>query len=224
MTGRRSWSALELSPEAEQILALARQFAEERLQPTAEARDANEDRFDADIHRELGELGFLAMRVPERYDGLGLDLVTYLYVLEELAWGDAGVAVSVSIHNSLAAAILLRRGSEAQRDEWLPRMASGEVLGAFSLSEAGAGTDAAALRTQATPTEGGWILNGEKMWVTNGASADVVLTFARTDTAEDRRGSRGISAFLLPRGRTACRSAGKRERWVSGARRPSLCL
>ena len=82
MTGRRSWSALDLSSEAEQILALARQFAEERLQPTAEARDANEDRFDAAIHRELGELGFLAMRVPKRYDGLGLDLVTYLYVLE----------------------------------------------------------------------------------------------------------------------------------------------
>ena len=134
MTGRRSWSALDLSSEAEQILTLARQFAEERLQPTAEARDSNEDRFDDAIHRELGELGFLAMRVPERYDGLGLDLVTYLYVLEELAWGDAGVAVSVSIHNSLTAAILLRRGSDAQRDEWLPRMASGRVLGAFSLS------------------------------------------------------------------------------------------
>lgn len=211
MTGRRSWSALELSSEAEQILTLARQFAEERLQPTAEARDAHEDRFDAAIHRELGELGFFAMRVPERYDGLGLDLVTYLYVLEELAWGDAGVAVSVSIHNSLAAAILLRRGSETQREEWLPRMASGEVLGAFSLSEAGAGTDAAALRTQATPADGGWILNGEKMWVTNGASADVVLVFARTDTAEDRRGSRGISAFLLPAG-TDGLSVGRKER------------
>ena len=211
MTGRRSWSGLELSSEAEQILTLARQFAKERLQPTAEARDANEDRFDAEVHRELGELGFLAMRVPERYDGLGLDLVTYLYVLEELAWGDAGVAVSVSIHNSLPVSILLRRGSEAQRETWLPRMASGEVLGAFSLSEAGAGTDAAALRTQATRTEGGWILNGEKMWVTNGASADVVLTFARTDTAEDRRGSRGIGAFLLPRG-TDGLSVGRKER------------
>ena len=211
MTGRRSWSALELSSEAEQILTLARQFAEERLQPTAEARDANEDRFDAAIHRELGELGFLAMRVPERYDGLGIDFVTYLYVLEELAWGDAGVAVSVSIHNSLAAGILLRRGSEAQREEWLPRMASGEVLGAFSLSEAGSGTDAAALRTQATRADGGWILNGEKMWVTNGASADVVLIFARTDTVDDRRGPRGISAFLLPAGTNGL-SVGRKER------------
>ena len=211
MQHRRSYTALQLSTEARQVLELARQFAEERLRPTAEARDANEEVFDAEIHRELGELGFLAMRVPERYDGLGLDLATYLYVLEELAWGDAGVAVSVSVHNSLPVSILLRRGTEAQRKRWLPRMASGEVLGAFSLSEAGAGTDAGALRTQAVRTEGGWVVSGEKMWVTNGGAADVVLMFARTDTPEDRRGTRGIGAFLLPAG-TEGLSIGKKER------------
>ena len=208
---RRSYTALQLSSEAQQVLELARQFAEERLRPTAEARDANEEVFDGEIHRELGELGFLAMRVPERYDGLELDLATYLYVLEELAWGDPGVAVSVSVHNSLPVSILLRHGNEAQRKRWLPRMASGEVLGAFSLSEAGAGTDAAALRTQATRTDGGWVINGEKMWVTNGASADVVLLFARTDAPEDRRGTRGIGAFLLPAGVEGL-SVGKKER------------
>ncbi|WP_419161821.1 acyl-CoA dehydrogenase family protein [Candidatus Palauibacter sp.] len=210
-THRRAWSALQLSAEARQVLGLARQFAEERLRPTAETRDANEETFDVAIHGELAELGFLAMRVPERYDGLGLDLVTYLYVLEELAWGDAGVAVSVSVHNSLPVSILLRRGSEAQRQHWLPRMAGGEVLSAFSLSEAGAGTDAAALRTQATRTDGGWVLNGEKLWVTNGGSADLILIFARTDTPEDRRGSRGIGAFLLPAGVEGL-SVGRKER------------
>ena len=210
-THRRAYSAIELSSEARQVLDLARQFAEERLRPTAEARDANEDVFDEAIHRELGDLGFLAMRVPERYDGLGLDLVTYLYVLEELAWGDAGVAVSVSVHNSLPVSILLRHGSEAQRQAWLPRMASGEVLGAFSLSEAGAGTDAAALRTQATRADGGWLINGEKMWVTNGASADVILMFARTDTPADRRGARGIGTFLLPAGVEGL-AVGRKER------------
>ena len=210
-THRRAYTALELSEEARQILDLARQFAEERLKPTAAARDANEDVFDEAIHRELRGLGFLAMRVPERYDGLGLDLATYLYVLEELAWGDAGVAVSVSVHNSLPVSILLRRGSEAQRQRWLPRMASGEVLGAFSLSEAGAGTDAAALRTQAVRADGGWVINGEKLWVTNGASADLVLMFARTDTPEDRRGTRGIGAFLVPSGVEGL-SVGRKER------------
>lgn len=210
-THRRAYTAIELSPEARAVVDLARRFAEERLRPTADGRDASEDAFDASIHRELGELGFLAMRVPERYDGLGLDLATYLYVLEELAWGDAGVAVSVSVHNSLPVSILLRHGSEAQRERWLPRMASGEVLGAFSLSEAGAGTDAAALRTQATRADGGWVVNGEKMWVTNGASAGVVLMFARTDTPEDRRGTRGIGAFLLPAG-TRGLAVGRKER------------
>ena len=222
---RRSFTAIDPSPEALQILELARQFAEERLRPTAEARDAREDEFDSEIHRELGELGFLAMRVPEEYDGLGLDLLTYLYVLEELAWGDAGVAVSVSVHNSLPVSIILDHGSEAQRRRWLPAMASGEALAAFSLSEAGAGTDAAALRTQATREDGGWVLNGEKMWATNGASAGLVLTFARTDSPGDRRGSRGIGAFLVPAG-TQGFGAGKKEKKMGqrGSETVSLVL
>ncbi len=207
----RAFSGIDLPEESKQVLALARQFAEERLRPTAAERDANEEVFDTEIHAELGALGFLGMRVPEEYDGLGLDLLTYLYVLEELAWGDAGVAVSVSVHNSLPVSILLRRGSEAQKQAWLPKMARGEALAAFSLSEAGAGTDAAALRTQATRDGADWILNGEKMWVTNGAAADLVFTFARTDSPEDRKGSRGIGAFLVPKG-TDGFSAGKKER------------
>ena len=137
-----SYSAIDLAPESRQILELSRQFAEERLRPTAEAREANEDVFDAQIHRELGEWGFLGMRVPEEYDGLGLDLLTYLYVLEELAWGDSSVAVSVSVHNSLPVQILLERGTEEQRRRWLPEMASGAVLTAFSLSEAGSAPSA----------------------------------------------------------------------------------
>ncbi|MCG8468670.1 MAG: acyl-CoA dehydrogenase family protein [Gemmatimonadetes bacterium] len=209
--GPRAFSGIDLSEDALPVLELARQFAEERLRPTAEARDESEDVFDADIHRELGELGFLGMRVPEEHDGLGLDLLTYLYVLEELAWGDAGVAVSVSVHNSLPVSILLARGSEDQKREWLPKMARGEALAAFSLSEAGAGTDAAALRAHATRDGDDWILNGEKLWVTNGASADLVFTFVRTDTREDRKGTRGIGAFVLPKG-TEGFSAGKKER------------
>jgi len=207
----RGFSGIDLPEQSIQILELARQFAEERLRPSAAERDANEGVFDAEIHRELGELGFMGMRVPEEYDGLDLDLVTYLYVLEELAWGDAGVAVSVSVHNSLPVSILLKRGSEAQKQLWLPKMARGEALAAFALSEAGAGTDAAALRTQATLEGDRWTLSGEKMWVTNGASADVVFTFARTDSAEDRKGSRGIGAFLIPQG-TDGFTPGKKER------------
>ena len=222
---RRSFSGIGLPPESTRILELARQFAEERLRPTAEERDANEDRFDTGIHVELGELGFFAMRVPEEYGGLGLDLLTYLYVIEELAWGDAGVAVSVSVHNSLPVTLLVRHGSDAQKERWLPAMARGEVLAAFSLSEAGAGSDAAALRTQAVRDGDDWALDGEKMWVTNGASADLLVLFARTDTPDDRRGTRGIGAFIVPTDVEGLR-AGKKERKMGqrGSETVSLVL
>lgn len=222
---RRSFSGIGLSPESTQILELARQFADERLRPTAETRDEDEDRFDAAIHGELGELGFLGMRVPEEYDGLGLDLITYLYVLEELARGDAGVAVSVSVHNSLPVSLLVAEGTSDQKERWLPAMARGEVMAAFSLSEAGAGTDAAALRTQAVRDGDGWVLDGEKMWVTNGASADLILLFARTDTPEERRGHHGIGAFIVPSDVEGLR-AGKKERKMGqrGSETVSLVL
>lgn len=222
---RRSFSGIDLPSESLQILGLARGFAEERLRPTAEDRDAHEDTFDADVHRELGELGFLGMRVPEAYGGLDLDLLTYLYVLEELAWGDAGVAVSVSVHNSLPVSILSSRGSDDQKERWLPRMAAGDLLAAFSLSEAGAGSDAAALRTQAVLDGDEWVLNGEKMWVTNGASADLVFTFVRTDEPDERRGTRGIGAFVIPKN-TAGFEAGKKERKMGqrGSETVSLVL
>jgi alkylation response protein AidB-like acyl-CoA dehydrogenase len=208
---RRSFTGLDLAEEQLLILQLARDFAEERLRPTAEGRDVNEHSFDTDVHRELGELGFLGMLVPEEYDGLGLDLLTYLYVLEELAWGDPSVAVSVSVHNSLPVSVLARHGTEEQRERWLRPMGRGEMLGAFSLSEANAGTDAANLQAQAVREGDEWVLNGSKLWVTNGASADLVLTFVRTDTPEDRRGGRGIGGFFIPQ-ETPGFNPGKKER------------
>jgi alkylation response protein AidB-like acyl-CoA dehydrogenase len=206
----RSLTGLGLAEEQVQILQLARDFAQDRLRPTAEERDENEDRFDVEVHRELAELGFLGMLAPEEYDGFGLDFLTYLYVLEELAWGDAGVAVSVSVHNSLPVSILVQHGTDEQKERWLRPMARGEALGAFSLSEANAGTDAASLETQAVREGDAWILNGSKLWVTNGASADLVLTFVRTDSPGDRRGSRGIGAFIIPQD-TPGFTTGKKE-------------
>ena len=112
--------------------------------------------------------------------------------------GDAAVAISMSVHNTLPTQILLCHGSEAQKERWLRPLARGDLLGAFALSEADAGSDAAALRTQAVRTADGWVLNGAKAWVTNGAVADVVVAMARTDTADVRRGARGIGAFVVP--------------------------
>ncbi len=195
---RRSHAGARLTEEQRQILGLARSFAERELRPTAAERDENELAFDRRPVEQLGELGFLGMLIPEEYDGLGLDMLTYLYVLEEIAWGDPSVAVSMSVHNSLPTQTLLRHGSDEQKERWLRPMARGELLGAFSLSEADAGSDAAAITAQAVPDGDGWLLDGAKMWVTNGASADLVLMMVRTDEATDRRGSRGIGAFLVP--------------------------
>ena len=195
---RRSHGGARLTEEQREILLMARKFARNELRPGAAERDQNEEAFDLGPVRQLGELGFLGMLIPEEYDGLGLDMLTYLYVLEEIAWGDAAVAVSMSVHNSLPTQTLLRHGTEAQKERWLKRMARGEVLGAFSLSEADAGSDAAAITAQATRDGDGWRLNGAKMWVTNGASADLVLMMVRTDDPANRKGSKGIGAFLVP--------------------------
>ena len=195
---RRSHAGARLTEEQRQILILARSFAERELRPTAAERDENELTFDRGPVDQLGELGFLGMLIPEEYDGLGLDMLTYLYVLEEIAWGDPSVAVSMSVHNSLPTQTLLRHGTDEQKDRWLKPMARGEILGAFSLSEADAGSDASAITAQAVRDGDGWRLDGAKMWVTNGASADLILMMVRTDEAGDRKGSRGIGAFLVP--------------------------
>ncbi len=186
-----------LTSEQEQVVELARAFAVERLAPFAAERDRAHG-FDRSLLRQMAELGFFGMLIPEAYDGLGLDTATYLLALEELAAGDAAVAISVAVHNSLPAQLLLRHGSAAQRERWLRPLARGELLGAFALSEADAGSDAAALRSQAVRTADGWVLNGAKAWVTNGAVADVVLALARTDTPAQRLGARGIGCFVVP--------------------------
>src|SRR5205807_2667148 len=146
---------------------------------------------------KLGDLGFLGMLLPEQYDGLGLDTLTYLVALEEIATVDASVAVLMSVHNSLPTQMILRWGSADQKERFLRPMARGEALGAFALSEPDAGSDAASLRTQAVRDGDCWVLNGTKAWVSSGPMAGVVLAMARTDAPQDRRGARGIGAFVV---------------------------
>ena len=189
-------SLTPLTADQAEIQRTARAFARAELAPKAAELD-RESRFDPALIGQLGELGFLGMLLPEEYDGLGMDSLTYLLALEEIAAADASAAVLMSVHNSLPTQMLLRYGSEEQRQRWLPPMARGEVLGAFALSEPDAGSDAAALRTQAVRDGDHWVLNGTKAWVTNGNCAGVILAMARTDTAESRRGGRGISAFII---------------------------
>ena len=190
----------ELLPLTEDQIAiqrLARDFANAELAPHAAAwdRDAH---FERSVVARMGELGFLGMLIPEEFDGLGLDTSSYLLALEEIAAVDASVAVMMSVHNSLPTQMILNFGSDAQRQRWLRPMARGELLGAFALSEPDAGSDAASLRTQAVrQPDGSWVLDGAKSWVTNGNTADVILAMARTDSGDARRGSKGISTFIV---------------------------
>lgn len=186
-----------LAPEQQQIRELARDFAAEQLRPHAEAWD-RDAAFPRSVIDQLGELGFLGMLLPEEWDGLGLDTTTYLLALEQIAWGDASVAVAMSVHNSLPTQMILRHGTPEQKDRWLKPMARGELLGGFALSEADAGSDAAALAAQAERVDGGWVLNGAKAWITNGGFGDVVIAMCRTDLPGDRRGAKGIGAFIVP--------------------------
>jgi alkylation response protein AidB-like acyl-CoA dehydrogenase len=191
-----AWALTPLTDEQREIQRVAREFAMNEIAPHS-ARWDREAYFDESLVGKLGALGFLGMLTPEAYDGLGLDTLTYLVALEEIASVDASVAVMLSVHNSLPTQMILRWGSAEQKERFLKPMARGERLGAFALSEPEAGSDAASLRTQAVRDGSDWILNGTKAWVSSGTAGDVILAMARTDTPEDRRGARGISAFIV---------------------------
>lgn len=176
---------MSLTEEQKELQALARDFATAELRP--HTADWDEKRaLDESVFSALAESGFLGMLVPEEHGGLGFDLPTYLTVLEEIAWGDASVALSVAIHSGPVVGLLLRHGTETQKAAWLPRLASGDALGAFALSEPDAGSDPSSITTTAVRDGDGWRLDGEKRWVTNGARAGLVLVFART--SEDALG------------------------------------
>jgi butyryl-CoA dehydrogenase len=184
----------ELTAEQREIQALAREVADGEIAPHAADWD-REHRFPREVVARLGELGLMGVCVPEEYGGAGASFLAYILVLEELSRADAGVGVTVSVHTSATTLPILAWGTEEQRARFVPDLASGRAIGAFALTEAGAGSDAAALRTTATRDGDAWLLAGQKQWVTNGSVAGTVLAFARTDAAVE--GARGISAFVL---------------------------
>jgi len=181
----------------EQVVELAREFAKEKIEPFAAEWDRT-SHFPRDVVAELGKLGFLGMCTPEEYDGMGLDTLTYLMVLEEISAADAALAVSVGIHNAIPTTMLVKHGTPEQKERWLKPMARGELLAGFALSEAEAGSDAASLRSQATKDGKHWVLNGTKAWATNAGTADLMMIMVRTDTSNARRGPKGISTFIVP--------------------------
>jgi butyryl-CoA dehydrogenase len=182
-----------------------RQFMENEVRPSVRQRD-REGRFPTAEIKKLAELGCCGMLVPEQWGGPGLDTVSYVLMLEEVARVDAAMATSLSVTNSAVQAPLLAFGSEAQKKKYLHRMASGEILGSFCLTEPQAGSDAAGIQARAVQCENvgaglqsgrGYLLNGTKTWVSNGSVAGVFLIFAKTDP---NAGSKGLTAFLIEPG------------------------
>ncbi len=185
-----------LTEEQREIRRTVREFAAAEVTPFTAQWD-RDSYFEPTLVKKLGDLGLLGMLIPEQYDGLGLDAQTYLMALEEMSTHDASVGVMMSVHNSLPTQMILNYGTEEQKQRWLPPMARGEILGAFALSEPDAGSDASSLRAQAIRDGDDWIINGTKSWVTHGSHAGVILVMARTDTPDARRGSKGISTFII---------------------------
>jgi butyryl-CoA dehydrogenase len=174
-----------------------RQFMENEVRPSVRQRD-REGRYPSAEVKKLAELGCCGMLVPEEWGGPGLDTVSYVLMLEEVARVDAAMATSLSVTNSAVQAPLLAFGNNAQKKKYLPRMASGEILGSFCLTEPQAGSDAAGIQARATGDDGGgYKLNGTKTWVSNGSVAGIFLIFAKTDP---NAGGKGMTAFLVEPG------------------------
>ncbi|MBA2476157.1 MAG: acyl-CoA dehydrogenase family protein [Actinobacteria bacterium] len=185
---------LDLTEEHELVRKTVREFALERVGPVAEELD-REARFPYEIVAELGQLGLMGMPIPERYGGGGADTVSYAIAIEELTRIDSSVAITVAAHTSLGTTPIYLFGSEEQRREWLPRLASGERLAAFGLTEPEAGSDAGATRTTAERRNGSWVVNGSKIFITNAGTDISACVTITARTGEDE-----ISNVIVPNG------------------------
>ena len=183
-----------LTQEQEMIRDSIHQFAQERLAPFAAEWDRNHT-FPQDALKELAGLGALGMVVPEEWGGPGLDYLSLVLAIEEIAAGDGATSTIVSVQNSLACGITMKFGTPAQKDKYLKPLARGEMLGCFCLTEPHTGSDASAIRTSAKRDGDHWVINGVKQFITTGKYAQVAIVFAVTDSAA---GKKGISCFLVP--------------------------
>ena len=196
----------DLDEEQAEMRDTVRRFTEQEIVPYAEAWDEN-NHFPREIYRQVAQLGLMGMTTPEEYGGSQLSRLTAAMIYEEIAKGEMATAVGLSVHNMITGSIA-RFGKQEQRQRWVRALAGGELLGAFSLSEAASGSDAASLQCRAERRDNYYLLNGTKMWVTNGGVADIYLLMARTG---GNKGSVGITCFVVEKD-TPGFSFGKTER------------
>src|SRR3954449_4989804 len=185
---------LDLTDEQRLISETARDFTDNEIIPRARDND-RESRFDLDLARRLGDMGYLGSTVDEEYGGQSLSYVNYGLIVEQIGRGDSSARTVVSVQTSLVCGSIERWGTEEQKKRWLPRLCAGEAFGCFGLTEPDAGSDPSSMRTRAVKIDGGWKINGQKMWISLGNVAEVALVFAQTNPDERHR---GIACFLVP--------------------------
>jgi alkylation response protein AidB-like acyl-CoA dehydrogenase len=198
---------LFLKDEHRQVREMARKFADEVVAPRARSLDENEE-FPLDIVQQMGTLGFLGLPFPEAYGGAGLDTLAYVIAVEEIARACGSTAITLAAHVSLGCGPVYMIGTEEQKQTYLTPMAKGEAIGAFGLTEPNAGSDAAGTQTRAERVDGGWRVNGSKIYITNGSVAKYITFTARTDSS---KGTKGISALIMDTATPGFR-VGKREK------------
>ena len=186
----------QLNEEQKMIQAMVKDLARDAIQPTAAERDKTKE-FPADIIKQMGELGLMGMSVPPEYNGAGVDTISYSLALQEIGYACASTAVIMSVHNSVSCGPIYKFGSDFLKENYLKRLASGELLGCFALTEPGAGSDPASQKSTAKKDGDVYILNGTKAWITSGKNADVVVATAYTDKSKKHK---GISTFVLEKG------------------------
>ncbi|MEW6027389.1 MAG: acyl-CoA dehydrogenase family protein [Planctomycetota bacterium] len=207
-----------LSEEQQLLKDTARDFADNILAPVSGTID-KEEKIPAEIISKLAEMGFWSIMVPEKYGGAGLDTFSLMLVLEQISRACASTSVTLSVHNSLVCNAITKYGSEEQKQKYLPKLAAGEIIGAYSLTEPDAGSDAASIKTHAQLRGNNYIINGVKTFVTSGPTAGLIVLFARTD-AKTVNG-KGISAFLVEPGFKGVNRGKKEEKM--GVRGAPMC-
>jgi len=206
-----------LGPELEEIRQQVRRFASEAIAPRAAQIDRSNE-FPRDLWPALGAQGLLGITVPERYGGAGLGYLAHVIVMEEISRASGAVGLSYGAHSNLCVNQLRLNGSDTQRAHYLPKLVSGEHVGALAMSEPGAGSDVVSMQLRAEQRGDGYLLNGRKMWITNGPDADVFLIYAKTNSSA---GPRGISTFIVERDTPGFRTAQKLDKF--GMRGSGTC-